>query len=514
MKILGVHLVPHDCGFVIINDNKVKYFFEAEKYFKIKYFEVKHWTEDIINKFIEKIIEVENDFDYICVSPNYLMAKEKRFFSKHLFDKYFLNGKIKYKEVKYYSHHLCHGASSYYTSNFNDSLIISLDGGSDGSIEFNHGGIFHGKDNNIKEIDKIEFPLGNHFSKVSFKVLEKINPEYVEGINHKGHVAGKFMAYCSYGKYNDKYLNIINLILNSNPFIMGDKINKRIIDIVDTYIVKRVKNLKDFSYTFQVEWIKRIILLIKKYSYLSNNICLSGGSFLNVMLNYKLIKSGMFEHYHFTPYPSDVGQCLGAALNCYKNKISIPITGPELNGNSNKPNEPLNLDKLIDELINKKIVGLIQGEIEIGPRSLGNRSIICDPRNKEMKDILNKRVKHREEFRPFGIMILKDDLSKYFDIEGDFPYMNIVGYNKTDLFKAVKHIDNTTRIQTITKDNIFIYKLLKKFKERTGIPCLLNTSFNIKGQTIINWYEDAFEMLDNNKIDLLVINKNTYYKED
>ncbi len=502
MLTLGVHLISHDGGFVVFQDGRLKYIFEAERYFKIKHFrssEYRSYPFELGQDFIDCIINIDNDFDKVCLCPS------NKSFPVHK--------KLNYKSIIYPHHHVSHASSSYYTSSFEDAIIFSIDGkGSDGCTN-----IFHAKNNtfkNILNITSVNESFGALYNRFAVKVLSVIlNRNNITQLE----APGKFMGYCSFGSYDEKYEAFGKLLINNN----GKINNKSCIKLIDL-MIDSINNLDDISYTFQRIWINSILELIKKYKHISKNACFVGGCFLNAALNYEIVKTGWFENCHFTPNANDSGLSLGSALSHLKTHIKLPLyPGPKA-FDANRlsefcecyKNQPLDINIVTNMLLDQKIIGVFRGKSEVGPRALGNRSIICDPRSVKMKNHLNQKVKHREWFRPFGVMIKKESLSQFYDIDGDFPYMNIVGFNKTDQLKAVKHVDNSTRIQTVKKsDNEFIYDLLNMFEQATGVPALLNTSFNVNGQPIINWYEDAFNMLEQNKLDALVIEDTIYYRD-
>ena len=339
------------------------------------------------------------------------------------------------------------------------------------------------------------------------------------------------MGFSAYGKKN-KYIedtfskimldNCENLEYSRNLVIptynVGDvaeqsniKVNL-IIEFIDKCVYEGF-SLEDISYNFQKSWVSCILKVIEKIKDISKNFCGAGGCFLNVELNRKIIDTNWFEKVEFTPVSNDSGQALGAFLKNEDVKKFTPFCGGEAYDLDNLGEylkdfnvEPLLLRRIAEEINNNKIVGVFRGEMEIGPRALGNRSILANTKNPDMKDILNQRVKHREWYRPFGAIVRREDISKYFDLDYDVPYMNILVYNKTNKFPAITHIDNSTRIQTVTKEqNQFIYDLLGEIEKVQGDPIVINTSFNVKGKPIINWYSDALQMLKNKEIDYLVL---------
>jgi carbamoyltransferase len=264
------------------------------------------------------------------------------------------------------------------------------------------------------------------------------------------------------------------------------------------------------------------------------NLCLGGGVALNGVANYRILKEGPFENLHIPPSPGDGGSAIGCAQYLYyihhKNNRIIELNfakritesvyvGPSYStddikiflDSKNIKYETLDRDSLLKrtaKLISQgNVVGWYQGKMEWGPRALGNRSILADPRRADMKDILNEKIKHRESFRPFAPSILDEYVSEYFDIDRPSPYMLMVApVKKPDKIPAVTHVDGTGRLHTVSKDaNSLYYDLISEFNKLTGIPVVINTSMNVKGEPIVNTPEQAYNMLTKTDMDCIVL---------
>ena len=241
-------------------------------------------------------------------------------------------------------------------------------------------------------------------------------------------------------------------------------------------------------------------------------VLITGGCGLNVVFNYRLKKALPKDvNLYIDPLCGDEGNSIGAAIvysqECGKNNDWDNIyLGPQPKYTIDKGNDKI--ETVVEHLTNQKIVGLYQGRAEAGPRALGNRSLLLDPRIKNGKDIMNK-VKQREWFRPFGASILEEEAHKWFDMAGlkDSPYMlyaveALKGVEEK--IPAVIHVDNTCRIQTVNeKQNPVLYRILKLFNEKTGVPILMNTSFNLAGDALVETPEDAIDTFENSDIDYL-----------
>jgi len=264
------------------------------------------------------------------------------------------------------------------------------------------------------------------------------------------------------------------------------------------------------------------------------NLCLGGGVALNGVANYRILKEGPFDKIFIPPAPGDAGSAIGSAQFTHymflKNKRSIEANnskiiskhiylGPHYSNDEIRSFLETNnleyqkyerqqlLEKTAKLITEQNVVGWFQGKMEWGPRALGNRSILADPRNGEMKDILNEKIKHRESFRPFAPSILEEYASEYFDIDVPSPYMLLVAkVKKPESIPAVTHVDGTGRLHTVSKTvNPLYYDLINEFYKLTEIPVIVNTSMNVKGEPIVNTPGQAFDMLLKTDMDYIVM---------
>tara|TARA_B100000953_G_scaffold296359_1_gene289140 strand:+ start:1 stop:975 length:975 start_codon:yes stop_codon:yes gene_type:complete len=263
------------------------------------------------------------------------------------------------------------------------------------------------------------------------------------------------------------------------------------------------------------------------------NLCFGGGVALNGVANYRILKEGPFENIHIPPSPGDGGSAIGCAqysFYCHdKNKRKIEdnveriknniFMGPSYSNDEIKlfldrnkiQYEFLETNSLLQTtaqlIAESNVVGWYQGKMEWGPRALGNRSILADPRNAKMKDILNEKIKHRESFRPFAPCILEEHLSEYFDINIPSPYMLMVApVKKPKKIPAVTHVDGTSRLQTVSKNiNSLFYNLITEFYKISDVPVLINTSMNVRGEPIVNTPEQAYNMIIKTDMDYIVL---------
>ena len=442
-------------------------------------------------------------------------------------------------EIIFPEHHLSHASYSFFTSPFEEAAILTTDGVG----EWSTTSIGIGKDNSVKLLQDIRWPhsLGLFYSAFTFFLGFQVNEgEY------------KLMGLASYGKPEFYDLILENLIdvkddgsihLNMDYFAFTyDKVmtNEKFSELFG--IKQRMENEEVKQIHFDIgasaqKVLEEVLLKMVEYIYKktdSENLCLGGGVALNGVANYRILKESSFERIHIPPSPGDAGSAVGAAQFLYysHNKqdrkfsddptsriIENAYVGPSFSMEEIKKfldGENIKYEILDEETSVKKcaklisegnVVGWYQDKMEWGPRALGNRSILADPRRKEMKDVLNEKIKHRESFRPFAPSILEEYVSEYFEIDIPSPYMLMVSpVKKPEKIPAVTHVDGTGRLQTVSKNsNPLYYKLINEFYNLTGIPVVINTSMNVKGEPIVNTPEQAYNMLKKTDMDYIFL---------
>lgn len=436
-------------------------------------------------------------------------------------------------------HHLSHAAGAYLLSAFDKAAIVTMDGVGEWATTT----IGRGLRGNIRIDREIRFPhsLGLLYSTITAYLGFKVN-------SHEYEVMG-LSAFGKPGKYLNQFSELIktekdgSFMLNMKyfEFEWGNKMfGKPLENLFGSPSRKPHEPIKAYhkdiaaSLQFVTEGVVINLLGSVYKKYRIKNLCLAGGVALNSVINGKIIKKTPFRNIYIPADPGDGGAAMGAAV--YADKLRsggnkrvykfTPYLGEEFDDwkiekmlNKYKlkftyfRNETLFLNKIIELLIKQKIIAWFQGRSEWGPRALGARSILADPRTVEMKDKMNLAVKHRLSFRPFAPVILSTDVRRYFLSDKPLPeiskYMLMVykfKKGKGQKVPAVRHVDDTGRLQVISKkDNILYWQLIKKFKEKTGIPILLNTSFNVSGEPIVNSPEDAIRTFLSTKIDYLAM---------
>lgn len=474
----------------------------------------------------------------------------------------FLN--ISEDKILFSAHHLSHAASAFFCSPFKEAAILTVDGVGEwatttlgtGKADWEGGG-----KNEIKILEEIRFPhsLGLLYSVFTAFLGFKINngehkvmgmsafgkPKYADRIYElmKINPDGSFrlnMEYLSYHystkySFNEKFIKLFGAPRKPGNLFAVDK-NSSIYDatkITDEEI-KENRRFADIAASIQ-KVTEDSLIKIASYLYKRTGLkklCMAGGVALNCAANYKILKETPFDEVFIQPAAGDSGCSLGAALyvwHCLFNKPRKFVlnhtywgksySGNEvrdfLNGKKLNYREFDNEDKLIghvvDALIDQKIVGWFQGRFEWGPRALGNRSILADPRNPGMKDKVNARIKFREAFRPFAPSVLYEYTGAVFDEERfkeqhPFRFMLYTVPVKHNLFPAASHVDNTSRVQIVYREtNPLYHKLIENFYAKTGVPALLNTSFNLKGEPIVGGISDAYNTFNKSEMDMLVL---------
>jgi len=487
--------------------------------------------------FTLKNIKIKKDNEFIKRFKNKINLK------KVICDKLNIKRNIKFHNIE---HHLSHIASAYFPSNFNKTNALSIDGSGD----FVSLAIGECNDQKIKITNKIYFPdsLGIFYQAMTqFLGFKNYGDEY------------KIMGLAPYGKpiYFEKIKN--NLFkesklffkLNQKFFIHNDinfkyqnKITENINDIYNDKLsllfkedIEKSDTLENFKKNFASSTQKifehffdKILNYISSKNY-SSNLVYAGGCALNSSANNILTSKKYFENFFIPMAPGDNGGAIGAALlvNSKYNSNQKNFTNPYL-GNSYNDNEiELTINNKFKNLIkfqkldnisnicdlasnmitNGKVIGWFQGKMEFGPRALGNRSILADPRNPNMKNIINQKIKRRESFRPFAPSVLAEFQDGWFEENFDNKYMSsvmTVKKEKIEIIPAVVHVDGTSRVQTVKRENNEnYYNLINSFYSKTRVPILLNTSFN-ENEPIVRTLEETLECFLRTDIDALFIN--------
>jgi len=569
MYSLGISCYYHDSAAAILKDGHVVAAVEEERFSRKKFDDgfprmAIDWclkeagiTPEQINSvaFYDKpVLKFERLLDnYIAVAPRGLYSflnvipkwLHKRLWIKEEIKKHMrgYQGNIIFPE-----HHMSHAAHTFFTSPFDEAAILTVDGVG----EWSTTSFGSAENTSIKLTNDIRWPhsIGMFYSAFTYFLGFKVNEgEY------------KLMGLSAYGKpkYYDLILNEIldvkndgSLHLNLKYFAFTyDKVmtNQKFAELFG--IPRREENVKAEQIHYDIAASAQKVLediMLKMVNHVHKktgmkNLCLGGGVALNGVANYRILKEGPFESVHIPPSPGDGGSAIGCAQYLYyihKKQRRIIVqdhakriqenvyVGPSFSNDEIKSFlEENNIDyeyltreqllqttaKLISE---QNVVGWYQGKIEWGPRALGNRSILADPRDSKMKDILNEKIKHRELFRPFAPSILEEYASEYFDLTIPSPYMLFVAkVKKPDKIPAVTHVDGTGRLQTVSREaNPLYYDLINDFYKITGVPVVVNTSMNVRGEPIVNTPEQAYAMIIKTEMDYIMMGNYMIQRRD
>ena len=584
-SILGISAFYHDSAACILKNGEIVAAAQEERFtrkkhdpsypknainFVLDYANLKLSEVDQIVFFEKPFLKFERLLEtYVAFAPRGFVSFAKAmpiWIKDKLFQKNMLFNKLKEHDENYKSdeniffsdHHLSHAASAFFPSPFSEAVVLTADGVGEWATTT----VAIGKGNNLEIKKEIHFPhsLGLLYSAFTYYTGFKVNSgEY------------KLMGLAPYGNpiYEDKIKKLIDikddgtfrldqkyfnyatgLTMTNNKFnnLFGQKPRDSRNQKITQFHMDIAASIQKVTEEIMVKLTKSI-----RNEYNIKNLCLAGGVALNCVANGKILREKIFDDIWIQPAAGDAGGSLGAALALWHveqgNKRDIKsednMKGSYLGSKYSQDQiekelksvganfETLNYEDLIDQtsenLLKEKAIGWFQGRMEFGPRALGGRSILGDPRSEKMQKNLNLKVKYRESFRPFAPSILSEDLSNWFDINVESPYMLLVGFiniekriemtkEQKNLFgieklnlkrsevPAITHVDYSARIQTVNKNtNKRYYDLISKFKEKTGCPIILNTSFNVRGEPIVNTPTDAFNCFMGTELDILVI---------
>lgn len=564
MKILGISCYYHDSSAALLIDGKVVSAAAEERFTRKK-----HDSSFPINSIKFCLSENNlaiNDIDYIAFYEKPVLKFERLLKSIALgFPKTYLlfmslipswikekvlvlrtiRKKLKYKkQVFFIEHHVSH-AGSFFASPFKEAAILIVDGVG----EFTTSSYGYGKENKINIKKEINFPdsiglfysaitayLGFSVNNSEYKVMglsaygqmQKEKNEYYEPLKKVIDIKndGSFKLDMSYFAYQNEQKMCSEKMFE----LLGGRPRKK-----DEEITVRHKDIASALQIITEEVLAKMLDNLYR-EFPCENLIFGGGVALNSVFNGKILKQTKFKNIWIIPDPGDGGTSIGCALylyNCILNQPRVDLLenaylGPEfsneeiknfLDENKIKYSEFIDENQTITEtarlIFENKVVGWFQGKMEFGPRALGNRSILANPLNPKMQDILNLKVKHREQFRPFAPVVLKEAANKYFECGETFQipcnFMLMVYPIKEEWrskIPAVTHIDGTGRLQTIEeKQNQAYYRLIKEFENLSGIPILINTSFNVRGEPIVCAPRDAYLCMMGTEIDCLVMGK-------
>jgi carbamoyltransferase len=579
VNVLGITL-GHDTSFALVADGRVVGVMEAERWFRQKRYKLhalnlrpgkqpsgyQHVDLDELRLFLGFVARAWGTaYDALAVQNQ---GRGEEF--KNLVTLLGQAG-FRFGSLHQINHHLSHAALAFYTSPFDEAVVLSYDGeGNDGQTI-----VFRADPAGLEYVEKSRIRFGQSYN----------NAGYVCGIKPdvSGTTSGKLMGLVAYGevrgdwlpharRYVREYQKLASRVTDGlNEFGRGHRINpvalaeipeiqkflvpesappgslRRLTRLLAAYDRSPAPELRlpgpedktaqDLAATVQAAWTEEVLALLEPHRARSSHLCVTGGCALNGITNYEIQRRELFAGTHFVPNPTDCGLSAGAALHVanrlggrpfrgYAGYFS-PYLGPEAFDRGELPafrraypHRELAAGEasgILARLIRAdRIVGVIRGPYEVGPRALGHRSILCNPLNREMREIINRKVKHREWYRPFAPVVTAEDSARYFTNVHDIPYMSVVCHTRpewTDRLPAVTHADGTARVQTVTRaQNAFLHDTLKAFEALAGVPIVLNTSFNPRGEPILNFCAVGLQMLETTELDLVLVDDTLFCK--
>ena len=595
MQILGISAFYHDSAAALVRDGDIVAAAQEERFTRKKHdarfparaiefclaqADAKLSDLDFVVFYDKPFLKFERLLEtYIAFAPRGLRSFQMAiplWVREKLFQKNLLHDELKLlgedfdwmSRLLFTEHHQSHAASAFYPSPFEEALILTMDGVG----EWATTSVALGRGNHLEIIKEIHFPhsLGLLYSAFTYYTGFKVNSgEY------------KLMGLAPYGKprYAQKILDHLvdlkpdgsfRLNLDYFNYSTGLTMTNGKFDTLFEGPARKPDQLlnerhMDLAASVQAVLEEAVLRMTRSLASETGakNLCLAGGVALNCVANGKILRDGCFERIWVQPASGDAGGALGAALAAYhllqnqprrvcgcSDRMHGSYLGPEfrqddieqrlskLGASYEVFEEPKLLDECVDALVQEKAIGWFQGRMEFGPRALGARSILADPRSPRMQSTLNLKVKFRESFRPFAPSVLRERVGEWFELDSDSPYMLLVadvvehrrkrmtageeklfGIEKLNVprsgIPAVTHVDYSARIQTVHREtNPRYHALIERFNQRTGCPMLVNTSFNVRGEPIVGTPEDAFRCFMGTGIEILVVGNCLLRKED
>ncbi|HEV8375943.1 MAG TPA: carbamoyltransferase [Candidatus Polarisedimenticolia bacterium] len=552
MNILGISCFYHDSAACLVQDGRVVAAASEERFTRKKHDEgfpheaaryclaaggIQAKDLDYVGFYDKPVLKFERLIStYLSTFPRGFASYSKAmpvWLKEKLWIPSLIRKELEYKgKILFTEHHMSHAASAFLVSPFKEAAILTVDGVG----EWATASYGVGKDRQIDLFKEIRFPhsLGLLYSAFTYYLGFKVNSaEY------------KVMGLAPYGepKYVDKVRQLID-IKEDGSFEMDMSyfsyhhglrmVNGNFSRLFEGPVRKPESKLeqrhKDIAASVQ-KVTEEVMLKMSHYLHRETgmeNLCLAGGVALNCVANGRILREGPFKDLFIQPAAGDAGGALGVAAYIYHSVLDNPrvesmehaYLGPQYSEKEiesvlakySAPAKKLERSELVQEVAalieGQTVIGWFQGRMEFGPRALGSRSILADARNPENKDVVNLKIKFRESFRPFAPTVLEEKISEYFEIDRPSPYMLLVAPVREEkrIIPSVTHVDHSARIQSINRSqNPLYYDLIKEFETRTGVPVIINTSFNVRGEPIVCTPEDAYRCFMRTHMDYLVL---------
>ena len=483
MRILGINCLNHDAAMAVVDGREIVWAAHSERYSKIKndpYLNQAIVAEALTHGPFDKVVYYERPFSK---KMRQLKAGQwsEAFQTRNLPSQHLRQFGLRIDQ--YVDHHESHAAGSFFTSPFTDAVVLCVDA----IGEWDTMTVWTGRGKELHKQDAMQYPhsVGLLYSAFTQRVgLKPCEEEYI------------LMGMSAYGKH--RYRDAIyHDLIDHKTFKLKRNLHRGLGDWMPgadpmdlaASIQKVTEEILLGMWQWSTTFIPQGQRAVSPFGY-KRNLCYSGGVALNCVANAVLMNQRVYDDCWIMPNPGDAGSSLGCIAASERKHLNWKNAFLGHNIEGEYP-----VDALIKELTENRIVGVANGRAEFGPRALGNRSLLADPRGPDIKDLVN-RIKRRQEFRPFAPAILEEDVHEYFDLPigvKKAPYMQYTAaYTHGNDCPAILHCDGTARVQTVNKtDNPGFYELLKAWKKRTGCPILLNTSLNIKGEPMVNDKMDA-----------------------
>ena len=484
MKILGINALNHDAAITMIEDGEILFAGHSERYSGVK-------NDSELNSALfadcyrqggkpDKVVYFERP--YLKKLRQLRAGQYGEVFARKNLPSYYLRDFVGNSKIEYVQHHQSHAAAGYFTSPYEESAIVVIDA----IGEFETCSIWYAWGSHFEKRYTLKYPnsLGLWYSAMTQRLgLKPQEDEYI------------LMGMAGWGTVDEELKqNIRNDFFKETPLPirLSQNLHRGCLDWNPEYYPDDDSEKWKFDIAANVQSICEdeiysVFELAKRLVPETDNCVYGGGVALNCVAN-SIIAEELYPNLWILPNPGDAGSSLGCAAYAFGEHVNwkTPFTGYDIKGRYPRK-------KVLDELLLTNIVGVANGRAEFGPRALGNRSLLADPRGKKIKDKVNK-IKHRQEFRPFAPAVLEEYAHEIFDMPvKKSQFMQFVAKCKyPKKYPAICHVDGTSRVQTVSKDdNPGFYKLIREFYLKTGCPMVLNTSLNIKGQPIVNSYIDA-----------------------
>jgi predicted NodU family carbamoyl transferase len=520
---ISFHIDGHDSNicFYRPSDNKLLSL-ELERVWGQRYFIYGRLSESEKDYFFKYVKKIAEDFGFDDVFKTGLFTIPSPGSNEICLDYYTrVQKEFGIVNVYRYNHHDCHAASAFYDSEYDSAFVVSYDGGgNDGMYSLYEAN----KNDGLKRLndhDFLDFTTNYSLASIYIKEISKSSDRTLNILTG----AGKLMGLSAYGSYNKELYDKCYKFLTTKSFPDYTTFFNIIDDGKSTNSFNG-KSAYDLAFNIQFAFENLFLEKFKTHfnSIIYKNVCLTGGGALNVLLNDKLSKMYPNTNFYVPCSPNDSGISYGImCLHLKKKLIKEPMySGCQILDKETLPHiltyrpwQHADPSLIAKELFNGKIIGLCQGNSEVGPRALGNRSILAHPGLFNIKDDINKKVKFREWFRPFAPVCCEEDAHKYFETSNNvnYSYMSYspkVREEYRKMLPAITHVDGSSRLQTLkSEQNPYLYEILREFEKLSGYPILVNTSFNVRGKSILTHYQAALQNLDSTQLDGVILEK--YY---